>query len=167
MDISLIKENSIRIKGSKTAIVIDPVPLKVEAQIILLTDNNPNISLEKVEGAKLVIEGPGEYEVGGISIVAKRIKGDLIFDIVENSRILLLPASAVSKIQQEDDYEAVIIKVNDKINEDMFSILNSKTYILYSDLSLATLKSENIEKTNRVSLKKTGDVSGKIILLSQ
>ncbi|MCL4354379.1 hypothetical protein M1349_02800 [Patescibacteria group bacterium] len=166
MDISLTKDNSLKIKGKKTAIVTDPVS-KTEADIVIITDSSASYDLDKVEGKRLVIEGPGEYEVGGVSIVAKNIKGDLVFYITDFSRILLLPASAVSKIQEEDEFDAVIIKVQEKINEDAFSAFNSKSFILYGDLSQATLKSENIEKTNKVSLKKTGEYFGKIIMLSE
>ncbi len=167
MDVSIIKDSSLRIKGNKTAIVIDPLPLKVEAQIAIVTGSSSDISFEKVEGLKLIIEGPGEYEVGGVSVVVKRIKDDLCFDIVENSKILFILSSAISKISQEEDYDAVIIKVNSKLTEDMFSAINSRLYILYGDMNLATLKSENVEKTNRVSLKKAADTSEKIIILGQ
>lgn len=163
MDILLVKNNSIRIRGNTTTVVTDPIS-KVEAQIVLLT--NGEYDLSKVEGTRLVIEGPGEYEIGGLSVVAKRVKENLIFDIADQSRVLIAPASAVSGIQGDDEYDAILIKLNEKINTDSFSSLNAKSFILYGDLNLLTLKNEEVIRTNKVNLKKTNEVSGKIILLS-
>lgn len=167
MDISLVKDNSIKIKGGRggTTIVTDPAS-RVEAEVVLLTASHQNHDLDKVEGKRLVIEGPGEYEIGGISIVGKSMRGDVVFDISNDSKILLLSSSAVPKIQEEDEYDAVLIKVNGKISDDSFSVFNAKSFILYGDISQVSLKTDKKEVTNRVNLKKMNEIAGKIFLLS-
>ena len=165
MEISLVKNNSIKIKSGKTVIATDPFS-KVEAQGIILTDNSL-YELDKVEGNRVVISGPGEYEVGGISIVCKNIKGENVYNIVsDTSNILFLPSTAVPKIQEDNEYDCVVIKVVDKIIEDAFSVFNAKCYILYGGLDLVNLKSENIVKGNKVNLRKTEEITGKIFLFA-
>lgn len=77
MDIYHFGLSAIRIKGKKTAIVIDPFFKdktglkfeKVEADAVLISDREASwMSLSQVDGYRVVIDGPGEYEVGGIAI---------------------------------------------------------------------------------------------------
>jgi L-ascorbate metabolism protein UlaG (beta-lactamase superfamily) len=78
MDIIYLGHSSFRIKGKTTTLVCDPfdpkmVGLKypsVEADIVTVSHNhNDHNQVQLVKGAKRVIEGPGEYEVSGISIL--------------------------------------------------------------------------------------------------
>src|SRR5438093_9518388 len=137
MDISLVKDNSIKIKDGRggTTIVTDPV-LKTDGEIVLLTDRELDYDAEKVDGKRLVIEGPGEYEIGGVSITGQEMKGDTVFRIFNSSKVCLLPASAISKIQEEDEFDAVIIKVNQRVTDDSFSVFNAKLVILYGNIDL-------------------------------
>lgn len=165
MEISLIKGNSIKIKSNKTVIVTDPI-FKAEAQAVILTDN-ASYDLEKVEGKRTVISGPGDYEVGGISIAAKRLKDETIYKVSNDAaNILFITSSVVSRVSEVDEYNCVIIKINSKISEDACSVFNSKCYILYGDLSLINLKSGNVEKTVKINLRKAEEISGKIFLLT-
>src|SRR3990170_4446506 len=72
MEISLVKNNSIKIKSGKTVIATDPFS-KVEAQGIILTDNSL-YELDKVEGNRVVISGPDEYDCVVIKVVDKIIE---------------------------------------------------------------------------------------------
>lgn len=78
MEISYIGHSSFRIKSKKTVIVTDPfdpamVGLKnpkVEADIVTVShDHHDHNFLGAVKNYRKVINGPGEYEVGGISII--------------------------------------------------------------------------------------------------
>lgn len=165
MEVAIVKDNSLKIKGEKTVIVTDPIS-KIEAQVVILTDSG-NYELDKVEGTRLVISGQGEYEVGGISIVGKDVKGDIVYTLSDSyNNVLIVPSSLVSKIQEENEYSCVLIKVVDEIKEDAFSVFNSKCFVIYGNIDLAKLKSEDIEKTSKINLRKTGEISGKIFILS-
>lgn len=167
MDISIVKDYSIKIKDGRggTTLITDPIT-KTEGDIVLITDRSEEYDIDKVEGKRLVITGPGEYEIGGVSIMGKDNHGDQIFQINNSSRICLLPSSAISKMQEEDEFDAVLIKVNKKITDDSFSVFNAKLVILYGDANLMQLKDEKVERVNRLSLKKS-EFTGKIIILSQ
>jgi L-ascorbate metabolism protein UlaG (beta-lactamase superfamily) len=78
MDITYLGHASFRLKGKNASLVTDPfdpqaVGLKypsVEADIVTIShDHNDHNKVELVKNVKRVINGPGEYEVSGVSIV--------------------------------------------------------------------------------------------------
>lgn len=73
MDIYFLGLGAVRIRGKKTTLMIDPVE-KVEADAALLTTYDiSSAQLSKVNGPRVVISGPGEYEVGGAAILGVQV----------------------------------------------------------------------------------------------
>ncbi len=77
MDIIYLGHASFRIKGKKAVVITDPfdpkmVGLKypkVDCDIVTVSHQHKDHNfLESVKGYKFVIQGPGEYEVSGVSI---------------------------------------------------------------------------------------------------
>lgn len=165
MEISKLADASIKIKGKNASVVIDPAS-KVEAQIVIATVSQETLLLDKVEGVRLIISGPGEYEAGGIAVTGKKVKGEVFYQILEGSKIAFTTSSGISLIPDDEEYDCLIIKVTSQFTEDTLGSINRKCTVLYGDLNVATLKSENIEKAQKVNLKKTAEITGKIFLLS-
>lgn len=78
MDITFLGHSSFKIKGKSASLVTDPFDPKmlgikfpaVEAEIVTIShhhNDHNNVSL--VEGVRKVVDGPGEYEINGISII--------------------------------------------------------------------------------------------------
>lgn len=163
MDVIKVSDSGIKIKGKNVSLLVDPVG-KVEGEIILeLMQKGQDYS--QVANERLVISGPGEYEAGGMSIAVKKV-GDLFSAIVtEQEKVLIFPSSVLEKLADDDEYAAVILCVNSKITDDAFAPLNAKAVILYGNITDATVKNENQEKTTKINLKKDA-VNGKIFLLA-
>lgn len=77
MDITYLGHSSFKIKTKLASIVTDPfepdmVGLKysgVEGEIVTVShDHKDHNATDKVSGAKKIINGPGEYEISGVSI---------------------------------------------------------------------------------------------------
>jgi L-ascorbate metabolism protein UlaG (beta-lactamase superfamily) len=77
MDITYLGHSSFKIKTKTAAVVTDPfdpkmVGLKysgVEGEIVTVSHAHPDHNfVEKVNGMKKVVQGPGEYEISGVSI---------------------------------------------------------------------------------------------------
>ena len=77
MEITYFGHAAFKIKGKNSTVVVDPYgekvgrfPKDVEANMVLIThphfDHN---AVEKVGGKPFVVSGPGEYEVGGVSVI--------------------------------------------------------------------------------------------------
>lgn len=77
MDIYFLGLTSVRLRGKKTTLVVDPFDKETtgiafeqtQADAVLQTEESPKASLTKVRDYRVVINGPGEYEVGGASIL--------------------------------------------------------------------------------------------------
>ena len=76
MEIVWLGHASIRIKGIGASLITDPFPASLgitmaeeEADVVTVSNPHPNYSnVEGVRGDPRVIDGPGEYEIGGYYI---------------------------------------------------------------------------------------------------
>lgn len=164
MEVSKISDASLKIKGKNASVVIDPKS-KVDAQIVIAIEPLDTISLDKVEGVRLVISGPGEYEAGGVSITGKKVNGEVIYQIVDSGKIIFVTSKNVADVPDDEEYDCLIVKITGEFKEDLLGPINTKCTILYGDFSLLDLKSENQEKVQKINLKKTAEIQGKIFLL--
>ena len=65
MDIAIVGNNSIKLKGKQVAFVVNPTKdmPKISADAVLLLNGDANIDLARVTDYRIVLDGPGEYEV--------------------------------------------------------------------------------------------------------
>lgn len=125
MDIVLLSENSLRIKGKSASIVINPTPSsgKTEAQGVLKLWEYPGFSDQKVEEERILIVGPGDYEVGGIKVSTTRV-GDKLVARLEVDGVKVLVGTGEN-----------IIKIADKVEGADIALINSDEAFNYSGLS--------------------------------
>lgn len=78
MDITYLGHSSFRLHGKQATVVCDPFDpdmvginfKKVLSDIVTIShDHKDHSFLDGVEGVKMVVSGPGEYEISGVSIV--------------------------------------------------------------------------------------------------
>lgn len=165
MEILKISASSIKIKGKNAAIVIDP-DSKIDAQIIIATQPIESLSSSLVEGERLIISGPGEYEAGGIGITGKSFKDHVIYTIFESVKIIFVRSDCIEAVPDDEEYDCVIVKAVSAFKDEILAPINTKCIVLYGDLTLADLKSENQEKVSKVNLKKVAEIQGKTFLLT-
>ncbi len=77
VEINYLGHSSFRIRGKQKTVVTDPFdervgkfPPDVNADIVTVShDHADHNQTDKVHGSPFVVHGPGEYEVGGVSII--------------------------------------------------------------------------------------------------
>jgi L-ascorbate metabolism protein UlaG (beta-lactamase superfamily) len=77
LDVSWLGHGCFRLRGRSAAVVTDPFPPalgvrlpKLEANLVTVSHGHANHSqAQLVQGDPFVIEGPGEYEVAGVTVV--------------------------------------------------------------------------------------------------
>lgn len=78
MDITYLGHSSFKLKGKTASVITDPydpkfVGLKYpssEADIVTISHNhNDHNQSQLVKGVRMVVNGPGEYEISGVSII--------------------------------------------------------------------------------------------------
>lgn len=77
MEIAYFGQSSFKLKGKTATVVIDPYsekvgkfPRDVEADLVTVShDHYDHNAVEKVGGPRFVVNGPGEYETAGVSVI--------------------------------------------------------------------------------------------------
>lgn len=165
MEISLVNSTSVKIKGKNASLIIDPSS-KQEADIIIATKPLDVLTIDKIEGQRLVIAGPGEYEAGGISVTGKLTKGNLLYLILDSSKIIFTTSQGVGSVADDEEYDCLLIEVVGELKEEAFASINAKCVVLFGDLAQVSVSDEKKVEASKVSLKKTMDIVGKIFLLA-
>ncbi len=70
MDISIIGNQSIKLKGKQATFIVDPTKEmpKTAADAIILLNGLENMDISRVTDSRITIQGAGGYEVGGVKI---------------------------------------------------------------------------------------------------
>lgn len=77
MEIAYLGHSSFKIKGKSSTVITDPYDASIglkfpksEADIVTVSHQHPDHNqVDQVGNVKKVIAGPGEYEIGGVSII--------------------------------------------------------------------------------------------------
>jgi hypothetical protein len=109
MEITRLTDTSIRIKTKTATFVVDP-NLKTDADVTLIMQSEES-DPKLVENARLVIDGPGDYEVMDVAITGIKY-GDFVGYSIDDgsSKILIVPSTVAEKEKDEEGYTALIIK---------------------------------------------------------
>lgn len=145
MEITLLPQNSLRIKGKQAAFIVDPassVNLKTTADVAILFNPNPVISIKGVENLHLVVQGPGEYEVGGAKVSTKKLGEDLASEIrIDNLNVYVVKDETLAEFHEKmQEHDIVVVFAKSTIDEAALSSLTPKVVVLYGE------KAEEIAK---------------------
>lgn len=134
MDIQILSGESLKLKTKKTTLIIDPnlsIP-KSDADAIVAFDKNLEIS--KVANHRLLINGVGEYEVGGLKISSAKIGSGLMFSFgLENLETALIKASFLSEasLDKIKNYDVVLVNADSEINQSVLTAMEPRIIVLY------------------------------------
>lgn len=136
MDIYLIDKNSLKIKSKKASFIIDPqntMPKNNADAVILLKDLEPEV--QKVSEFRLVIKGPGEYELGGVKITATGINGDTVYSLnIDGINTVLGNAEAAHKLLDKlGEYQIAILKVDGELDQSLITAIEPSIAIFYGN----------------------------------
>lgn len=143
MDVTLLDKATIKIKGKKTGLIVDPTDKtpKTPADAILLL--NKEGDTKRVEGFRLIVNDDGEYEVGGVKITGtSALDSGISYDVnVDGTRMILAKTSTLEKLSDKaNEAEVALLNVDSLLNEAVIASLEAKTIILYGDKADEGLK---------------------------
>ncbi|OGH18674.1 MAG: hypothetical protein A3F31_05570 [Candidatus Levybacteria bacterium RIFCSPHIGHO2_12_FULL_38_12] len=159
MDISIVSEDSLRIKGKRASfIVVDPgvsIP-KTPADFVVTLNGKKENSLVKVDGFRVVINGAGEYEIGGIKLAAHAFEDDLLYDIAVDGIDIILSNSEVIKKEGEKIKEShiVIVRTDSVVDESSVTAASPRIVALYgkhTQESAKVLGRQDLKPVNKIS----------------
>ena len=158
MDVAILGNNSLRIKGKMASIVVDPSTStpKTEAQAIILLSANPDFSDSEIEGSRINIKSPGEYEVSGIKISGLSADGELVARVdADGLKVTVGKGKAIERIQDKlEDCPVLVINADSEFNYSILASLEPNLLIVYGEKRAEVAKAlgkESIDKANKFS----------------
>lgn len=130
MDVQLLNKQSLRIKGKRAAVVVNPSEKAVYNAVILL--GGLKIPTNREEET-VVIQGAGEYEIGGIKITGIQADTEVIFSMkVDGIDILIGKIVSLEKMQHKVKDHNVVIAVCDEVVNASFVTSLADNVVLFS-----------------------------------
>ncbi|MBI4084818.1 MAG: hypothetical protein HY431_02830 [Candidatus Levybacteria bacterium] len=155
MEIALLPKNGLKMKGKNATILVDASDKTiVHSAVILLNENTEAKRTETV-----FIQGPGEYEVGGIKIGGYRNNTFVAYSItVDTIDILLGTAEALENMQQKlKEHHILIVSTNSLIDSSFVTSLASNAVLFYGEKGSEVIKgfaSEAVKKLAKYQVTK-------------
>ena len=170
MEIALLAKNSLKIKGKHTSFVVDPPTFAEASNFAKAASDKSAGKQEKLEykgGMRIhtdavVIDGPGEYEIGGVKISGTRSEGEVLYNLnVEGVEILLGKLSALEKQQHKlKEQDIVVAYVDSMTNASFVTSLASSVVIYYGEQASELVA--KFGKGNVVTMQKYSGLAGKL-----
>lgn len=159
MDIAILGNQSIKIKGKQVTFIVDPTKEmpKTPADAIIILNNSDNIDVERVTDFRIIISGPGGYEVGGAKISGTKTSAGTLYKFSMDNMNIILGSATEEKIEGFNACEVAIIDTNNDFNESFVTALEPKMSILYGDKkneSARTLGAENVTLVSKITIAK-------------
>lgn len=164
MELTTPQKNTLKINSKRGYILVDPDSSE-DAKIIIQNDNDAPVIEQTSDN--LVIYGPGDFESSGILIKGSRLDGGVSYSIdADDNRVLLAKSTSISKLTDEDDYDAVVVKAVEPVEESALSAISTKLVVVYGDENnIPDAIKQN--KVNKINLRKTDDLGSNVIYLEK
>jgi hypothetical protein len=152
VDIGYIGKNSIKIKGKQVTFVVDPAKemSKTSADAIILLDGSSNTDIGRISDSRIIIRGPGGYEVGRAKISGTKTPRGTIYRLSIDDISIVLGFATDTKIDGFNACQVAIINTTSDFNESFVTALEPKMIILYGDKKSESAKTLGAEKVGLV-----------------
>lgn len=160
MEITLLSPNCIKIKGKNSSAIVDPVTLrtKTPSDAVILLKKDEKYDASKIEGARVVLEGPGEYEFSGVKVVAMGEKNTVYSMNVDGIEALVGNIEGIEKYKEKlKEHSIIIFFADSKFNDSLITALEPKVAIFYGENAQEAVdslgKAETVKPVSKYSIK--------------
>ncbi|OGH42222.1 MAG: hypothetical protein A3H79_02435 [Candidatus Levybacteria bacterium RIFCSPLOWO2_02_FULL_36_8b] len=147
MDITVVSKNIIRIKGKHCALLIgmsnsDSLKTKTSADCLLLLNKAGSFDTSKVDGLRLLIKGPGDYEVAGVKISVTDQDSELVYNLqIDGMDLLLGSTDSLAKIKDKlKQCNALILYANSDIDSALITAIEPRVAVFYGEKAIDCVK---------------------------
>jgi hypothetical protein len=154
MEIALLPQNAIRVKGKHTTFIIDPVDAAAPYAAGLFLRNEGKVGADSV-----AITGPGEYEIGGIKVSGIKNKDANVYSLsVDGIDILIGDLSVVEKVQHKvKEHQLVLLLAENEADASFITGLATNVLLLYGAKAREVIQKfakEGMNETNKFQVTK-------------
>ena len=118
--------------------------VKIQHGDLMVALNPKGINQVRIGGKDpFVIDGPGEYEVGGLKISANSsLDSGIFYGLnVDSTQAILAKTSTIEKLQDmANEAQVAILNVDSLLNEAIIAQLEAKVIVLYGERASEGLK---------------------------
>lgn len=141
MEVALVSNNSIRLKGKQGTFIINPSGKVAGANGVILLGNHA-IASENYIDETVYIKGPGEYEIAGVKLSGLRNSLDTVFSIrMDNIEILVGRAESLEKDSSKlKEHNIVILYADTKVDPSFVTTLTTNVVMMYGEHAEETIK---------------------------
>lgn len=147
MEIALLGDQSLKIRGKKGSLLIDPVkgiPKTPTDAIVVLAQKDYDAS--RAQGARVVIEGPGDYEVSGIKISSLRFGSELMYRLtVDGIALILTTSHGLTNAQESQECSMLVVNAQEILEASSVTQASPQVLLLYGQNALDSAKAVNKE----------------------
>lgn len=135
VDIAIIGKTSVKLKGKQASFVVDPSKeaQKTSSDAIILLDGRSNIDTSRVNDFRIIIEGPGGYEVGGVKISGASTPKGILYKLSIDGVAVIIGRATESKTEGFNACQVAIVNADSDFNESFVTALEPKITVLYGD----------------------------------
>lgn len=166
MEIVRLSDTSIKIKTKTASLVLDP-DVKTEAEIVLhMTPFEKGETL--VLNKRIVIDGPGDYEIMDVAITGIAY-GDFMGYVIDDgvTKVLVAPSVALEKIKDEEGFAALVIKAVDAVDLEKISSFVAGVCLILGDPMLLDHATET-KKLHKINVRKIDEaLKGQVVVLQK
>lgn len=134
MEITKLSETTIKIKGKHATCLINPVDLhsKLSAACVLFFEKiSMPLDMKFFEKEPLIIQGSGEYEVGGIKTTGMKNGESSVYRImIDGMDMLVAKTSLLGKIK-ESEYKILLLEADTLADQSIITALDPNVIIFY------------------------------------
>lgn len=140
MEIALLNPTTLRFKSKLASLVVDPTEgkAKIQADATILMQSK---ALVEVEGSRVTISGPGEYEVGGVKITGARSAESVIYyftmDLVT---VLVATASSIKAKESLRDVDIAVLLAESVVDPSALATVASGAAVFYGPEAVENIK---------------------------
>lgn len=107
------------------------------------------------------IEGPGEYEVGGVRVKGTREGDGVMYEITDDPiTVFVVNSGAVKSLKGLDEGTILIVENNGNVTVDELNALDAYLAIIYGE----PLVGGTYEEVDKINLRKLEELKGIVIL---
>lgn len=138
MDVAILGDgdNVVKIRSKNASFVVGPVKTisKVRADAVFLLGNSKNTDSSQVLDQRIVINGPGEYEVGGVKISGIKVGNGIVYSLfLDSVQVVLGKVSDIARLQDNTPSCQIALLEADDDLKSIVSKLEPKIIVLYGD----------------------------------
>jgi hypothetical protein len=157
MEIALLPKNVLRIKGKTATFVVNPQNAVLANAFLLLT---PAADFDSEEA--VVLNGAGEYEIGGVKITGMRNDKSVLYSMnIDSMEVVVGSIGLLSALQHKlKEYNAVIVNCDEITDASFLTSIAVNAVLFYGDKAAEV--AEAFEKEKLVKMNKYSATIGKL-----